>query len=152
MAVRVDQRVPTAAALDAYNHVLLLSQQIMSIAKPKEPKPNNKHIPKRLVNFANKMVDCVIDIGADVIEANEIYVSPSLDRITRAKHYADRIALQYRAVRTTFRLEHIFRMLQYEVELSENTAAYTIRRILEVRRLILKWQASDKRRLNELTS
>lgn len=80
MALRVDQRTPTACSLDAYNKLLLLSNHVMSVAKPKEPKPNNKHVPKRLVNIANKMVDCIIDMGADILEANEIYVGTNLDK------------------------------------------------------------------------
>ena len=150
MALRIDQRTPTACSLDAYNKLLLLSDHVMSVAKPKEPKPNNKHIPKRFVNIANKMVDCIIDMGADILEANEIYVGSNLDKETLKNRYADRIELEETAKRKSFRLEHIFRMLHFDVEFADSTATYMMQLITEERSLLVKWIESEKRAMKEI--
>ena len=150
MALRIDQRTPTACCLDAYNKLLLLSDHVMSVAKPKEPKPNNKHIPKRFVNIANKMVDCIIDMGADILEANEIYVGANLDKETLKNRYADRIELEETAKRKSFRLEHIFRMLHFDVEFADSTATYMMQLITEERSLLVKWIESEKRAMKEI--
>lgn len=150
MALRIDQRTPTACSLDAYNKLLLLSDHVMSVAKPKEPKPNNKHIPKRFVNIANKMVDCIIDMGADILEANEIYVGANLDKETLKNRYADRIELEETAKRKSFRLEHIFRMLHFDVEFADSTATYMMQLITEERSLLVKWIESEKRAMKEI--
>ena len=150
MALRIDQRTPTACSLDAYNKLLLLSDHVMSVAKPKKPKPNNKHIPKRFVNIANKMVDCIIDMGADILEANEIYVGANLDKETLKNRYADRIELEETAKRKSFRLEHIFRMLHFDVEFADSTATYMMQLITEERSLLVKWIESEKRAMKEI--
>ena len=150
MALSIDQRTPTACSLDAYNKLLLLSDHVMSVAKPKEPKPNNKHIPKRFVNIANKMVDCIIDMGADILEANEIYVGANLDKETLKNRYADRIELEETAKRKSFRLEHIFRMLHFDVEFADSTATYMMQLITEERSLLVKWIESEKRAMKEI--
>ena len=150
MALRIDQRTPTACSLDAYNKLLLLSDHVMSVAKPKEPKPNNKHIPERFVNIANKMVDCIIDMGADILEANEIYVGANLDKETLKNRYADRIELEETAKRKSFRLEHIFRMLHFDVEFADSTATYMMQLITEERSLLVKWIESEKRAMKEI--
>ena len=148
MALRIDQRTPTACSLDAYNKLLLLSDHVMSVAKPKEPKPNNKHIPKRFVNIANKMVDCIIDMGADILEANEIYVGANLEKETLKNRYADRIELEETAKRKSFRLEHIFRMLHFDVEFADSTATYMMQLITEERSLLVKWIERAMKEIN----
>ena len=148
MALRVDQRTPTAYSLDTYNKVLALSKHVLSVAKPKEPKPNNKHVPKRFVGIANMMTECVVEIGADILEANEIYVGANVRDEILWERYKARIALEEEAKRKTYRLEHIFRMLYYEIGFADSTATYMIDLIGEVRAALSKWTESDKRAMS----
>lgn len=150
MSQRVDERNPTRVELEAYNKILKLSEHVLSVAKPKEPKPNNKHTPKRYVSVANLMMECVIDMGADILEANEIYVGSNLDVEDLKQNYIDRIKLEEHAKLLSYRLEHIFRMLHYVVEYAESTSSYMMELLIESRNVLTKWIASEKRKLKAL--
>ena len=145
MAVRVDQRRPTRPELDAYNKAIKLTSHVMSVAKPKEEKPNNKHIPKRYVKLGEKMIDITVDIGADVLEANKgYYVGSNLDAKTLIDHYEKRITLEERALKLTFRLEHIYRVLNDNVHFAESTNKYMMDLIDEQRAILTKWIRAEK--------
>lgn len=70
MSVRLDQRKPTRPELEAYNKVKKLTAHVLSVAKPKEENVNNKHVPKRFVNIGKMMTEIVVEMGADILEAN----------------------------------------------------------------------------------
>ena len=147
MSKRVDEREPTRVNLECYNKLLKLSSHTLSVCKPKEKNTNNKHIPKRLVSVGHMLIDLVIDIGADIMEANDIFVGNNVDENVRNKNLRRRIELQEKAISKTYRMEHIINMLEYEFEFADSTLTYWVELLLETRNLTIKWKDSDRKKL-----
>ena len=143
MSQRTDERTPKRVELETYDKILKLSAHVMSVCKPKENKPNNKHIPKRNASVGKMLLDCCVEMGCDVLEANTIYVGANLNRAERIQNYLDRIELQTHARRLTFRMEHIFRMLFQDNPFAESTTKYMLELICEVRGLLTAWRDAD---------
>ena len=150
MAQRVDQRDPTRVELDAYNKVLKLSDHVLSVCKPRETKPNNHHIPKRNLVLGRTMMEIVVEMGADILDANLIYVGGNLPKDDRLRNYRERIRLQDHAKRLTYRAEHIFRILHFNTPFAESTVKYMMDLICETRDLITAWRESDLRASKQL--
>lgn len=146
MSKRVGEREPTRDNLECYNKILKLSSHTLSVCKPKDKNVNNKHIPKRLVTVGHMLIDLVIDIGADVMEANDIFVGATIDDKKLNKNLERRIELQEEAISKTYRMEHVINMLEYEFEFADSTLTYWIELLYETRSLIIKWKDSDKRK------
>lgn len=152
MAQRVDQRDPTRTELEAYNKALKLSDHVMSVCKPKDKNPNACHIPKRNVGIGRILMEAAVELGADILEANELYVGANIGIEQRKKNYADRIALQEHAKRLTFRMEHIFRILYFDKPFAESTTKYMMDLICETRALLTAWKESDSKALKSITT
>ena len=135
MSRRVDQRYPKDIDLDAYDNILELTRHLLSVCKPKENKDNsNKHIPKRYVHIAKTIENLVLDIGADIIEANcEYDVRKNVEVNQRARNYESRINLWAHARSLTFRLEHVIRVMHYTHQFADSTLTYTMRFLVAVR-------------------
>ena len=127
MSQRTDEREKTEVSLDCYNKFLKLSEHTLSVCKPKDKNVNTKHIAKRQVTLGHKLEDLVVDIGADILEANEIYVNANLNAEQRKKNYADRIVLQEHAKRLTYRMENIIRILHFDRPFADSTISYAIK-------------------------
>ena len=151
MAIRKDQRQPTSVQLDAYNKALKLSDHVMSVCKPRDEKPNNRHIARHHAAVAHLMETACIEMGADILEANFIYVGANLDNETRAANYRERMRLQDSAKRQTFRIEHIFRMLNEVRPFADSTVDYMMGLIVETRDLLTRWRESDAAALKNLS-
>lgn len=147
---RTDQRSPTRVELDCYNKVLKLSDHIMSVSKPKDKNVNTKHIPKRNLGLGRQLMEDAVELGADILEANEIYVGTNLDPEQRLQNYKDRIELQDHAKRLTYRIEHIFRILHFDRPFAESTSSYMMDLLCESRKLIIAWRESDMRAAKQL--
>ena len=143
MAQRTDERDPTRVELDCYNKVLKLCDHCMSVCKPKDNNPNNKHIPKKNVSLARQLMDAVVEMGADILEANEIYVGKNLGKEHQLQNYSERIVLQEHARRLTYRVEHIFRILYFDRPFAESTTKYMMDLLCEARQMIVNWKESD---------
>ena len=150
MAQRVDERDPTRVELDAYNKVLKLNDFILSVCKPKDKNVNNHHIPKRNVGLGRQLMDAVVECGADILEANEIYVGKNLSPEQRLKNYEDRIELEEHARRLTYRMEHILRVLHFDKPFAESTIKMSMDLLCETRAIIIKWKESDVKMSNQL--
>ena len=143
MSQRVDERKPTKLNLDAYNKFLKLSDHVLSVCKPKDKNVNDKHIPKRNASIGKMMMDAVVEIGCDILEANEIYVGGNLDIESRIENYKERIKLQEHAKRMTYRVENIFRILHFDKPFAESTSKYMMDLICETRQLLTNWRESE---------
>lgn len=153
MAVRLDQRKDTRPELDAYNKAIKLTSHVLSVAKPKETNPNNKHIPKRFVNVGKTLTDIAIEIGSDILEANKgYYVGTNLDSQTLHEHYLRRIELEEHALKLTFRLEHIYCVLNDNCNFAESTNKYMMDLIDDERAVLTKWIRSEKTKAKSLIS
>ena len=150
MSQRVDERTPKRVELDVYDKILKLSSHVLSVCKPRDNKPNDKHIPKRHAATGHMMIECCIEMGADVLEANNIYVGNNIDAEERKYNYQQRIELQQRAKRTTYRIEHIFRILYEEKPFAESTTKYMLDLICEVRQLLIAWREHDTKESKSL--
>ena len=122
----------------------------MSVCKPKEKNVNTHHIPKRNAGIGRMMMETVVEIGADVLEANLIYVGKNLPVEKRRENYERRNALQEHAKSLTFRLEHIFRILHFDREFAESTTHYMMDLINETRALLTAWRDSDLKASKQL--
>ena len=91
-----------------------------------------------------------VDIGADIIEANEVYVGGNIPEDELIENYKDRLKLQYKAKRKTYRIEHISRVLHYQVEFADSTITYLIQLIYEQRQLLIAWYEADKARYRSI--
>ena len=143
MSQRTDQRNPTRVELEAYNKCLKLSEHVMSVCKPKDKNVNTHHIPKRNTGLGRMLMESCVEMGADILEANMIYVGNNLDAETRLRNYSERIALQDHAKRLSFRMEHIFRILHFDRPFAESTSSYMMDLLVETRDLITAWRESD---------
>lgn len=150
LSLRVDQRDPTLIELDAYNKLLKLSDHILSVCKPKDKNANAHHIPKRHAGIGRMMVEEVVAIGADILEANEIYVGNNLDADSHISHLRKRIELQDDAIWRTYRIEHIFRVLHFDYGFAESTAKYMMDMLCETRGLLVKWKDSTSKMSKQL--
>lgn len=151
MSQRVDERNPTAINLEVYTKALKLSEFTFSVCKPKDKNVNNKHLPKRHMTIANTLKDLVIRIGADILEANEIYVGANVGSDDRANNYKRRIALEEDAKSCTYRMEHIIRILHNEHPFANNTLTYWASLLCETRALLIKWKDSESAMLRSLS-
>ena len=97
------------------------------------------------------MVDLCIEIGADILEANDVYVGKNIDLKTRVENLRDRIKLQDHAKRQTYRLEHIFNVLHYDRPFAESTSGYMMDLLMETRALLAAWRESDMKLVRQLT-
>ena len=145
MAQRVDERTPTRTELEAYNTCLKLNDHVLSVCKPKDKNVNNHHIPKRNLGLARQLMDNCVELGADILEANEIYVGANMHTEQRLANYAERIRIQDHARRLTYRMEHIFRVLHFDKPFAESTTKYMMDLLCETRALIIAWKDSDIR-------
>ena len=150
MAQRLDEREPTLTDLDVYNKLLKLSDHTISVCKPKDKNVNNKHIPKRFTNIGNMLIEYVVTIGADIIEANELFVGENLNREARIANYRRRVWLQEDAKSLTFRMEHLIRTLHTHSPFADSTITYWMALLTETRSLLTKWRDRDLRNLNRL--
>lgn len=148
---RTDQRSPTRVELDVYNKVLKLSDHVLSVSKPKDKNVNTKHIPKRNAGLGRQLMEACVELGADILEANEIYVGGNLNIEQRIENYKERIKLQDHAKRLTYRLEHIFMILHTDRPFAESTSGYMMNLICETRALIIAWRESDTKAVKQLT-
>ena len=144
MAQRVDERTPTALNLDAYNKALKLSEFTFSVCKPKDKNVNNKHIPKRHMTIGNELKELAVEIGADILEANEIYVGSNISEEDRKINYKRRIELEEHARSCTYRMEHIMRILHFEHPFADSTITFWISLLCETRHLLTKWKDKEK--------
>lgn len=150
MAQRKDQRNPTAANLECYDRALELSAFTMRMCKPKEKNQNGRHVIKRQLPVANKLMETILEIGSDILEANQYYVGANSSAETLAKHYRERIRLQETALSMTFRAEHIFATLDEDRPFEDSTLSCFMGLLTETRRLIVAWHSSDVRRCSEI--
>lgn len=147
---RADERAPSLANLEVYQKNLQLCEHACSVCKPRDKKPNNHHIPKRFVRLGDELMSLCVDIGADIIEANEVYVGRNIPEDELIENYKDRLKLQYKAKRKTYRIEHISRVLHYQVEFADSTITYLIQLIYEQRQLLIAWYEADKARYRSI--
>ena len=150
MAKRVDEREPTQTSLEVYDNCLKLSDHILSVCKPKEKNINNKHIPKRNLGLGRMLTELVVDLGADIIEANTTYVGVNLNVEDRKKNYRKRIGLQEHAKSTTYRMEHIIRVLHFNAPFADSTITYMMQLLVETRQLLIGWKEKDMREAKSL--
>lgn len=150
MPQRTDQRDPTRVELETYNKALKLSDHVMSVCKPKDKNVNTHHIPKRNIGLGRMMMETAVELGADILEANMIYVGKNLSTDKRIENYHERIRLQEHAKRLTFRLEHIFCILHFDREFAESTNHYMMDLICETRNLLTAWRESDLKASKQL--
>lgn len=144
MAQRVDERDPTKVELDCYNKILKLNDHVMSVCKPKDKNVNNHHIPKKNIGIGKMLMEACVECGADILEANEnFYVGKNLDKKSRLDNYEERIKLQKHAIRLTYRMEHIIRVLHFNQPFAESTIKYLMDLLCEARVLLINWRDSD---------
>lgn len=143
MSMRVDQRSPTLVELEVYNKCLKLTDHTLSVCKVKENKTNNKHIVKRQLRMGQMLVELVVQIGADIIEANNKYVGGNLNNEDRQRHYKERLLLQEHAKSLTYRMEHIIRVLHFNRPFADSTITYWITLLVDTRNLLIKWKEKD---------
>lgn len=150
MAQRVDQRVPTSVNLDCYNKALKLSDHVMSVCKPKDKNVNTHHIPKKNLGLGRQLMDVVVEMGADILEANEIYVGANIGKEAQLEARKERLKLQDHAKRLTYRAEHIFRILHFDRSFADSTSGYMMDLLMETRAMITKWRESELREMKKL--
>lgn len=152
MAQRVDERDPTRVELDCYNKILKLNDHVMSVCKPKEKNVNNHHIPKRNAGIGKQLMEACVECGADILEANEnFYVGKNFDIESRLENYEERIKLQKHAIRLTYRMEHIVRVLHFNKPFAESTIKYLMDLLCEARTMLVAWRDSEIKMTKQLT-
>lgn len=150
MSLRVDERKPKQIYLEAYDKALKLTDHVMSVCKPKDKNINTKHIPKRNAGLGRQLMEAAIELGADILEANNIYVGSNQDTEVRIRNYEDRIRLEENAKRLTYRMEHIFRVLHFDRPFAESTSHYMMDLLCETRDLLIGWKESEIRAVKAL--
>lgn len=150
MSQRVDERTPTKTELLVYDKALKLSDHVMSLCKPKDKNVNTHHIPKRNAGIGRMLMECAVELGADILEANRFYVAANAGSGTRLQNYIHRIELQDKAIRITYRMEHIFRILHFDREFAESTSKYFMDLLCETRELLVRWRDSDEKMMKTL--
>ena len=150
MAQRADQRDPTRVDLDCYNKALKLSGHVMSVCKPKDKNVNTHHIPKKNLGLGRQLMDTVVELGADILEANEIYVGANLGKEEQLEARKERVRLQEHAKRLTYRAEHIFRILHFDRPFADSTSGYMMDLLMETRSMITRWRESELKEVKKL--
>lgn len=150
LSQRVDQRQETLVSLATYQKLLKLSQHTYNVCKVKENKSNRKHIIKRQLKTGQQLIDIVNEIGAYILEANNIYVGSNLDKEYLAYNYKRRIKLEDNAKSLTFRMEHLIRVLHFNRPFADSTITYWVKLLVETRQLLTKWRDSEVKKLNEI--
>lgn len=150
MSQRVDERKPTAVELDVYNKCLKLTDHTLSVCKVKDERTNTKHILKRQLKLGQELIDIVIDIGADILQANNIYVGGTLNLEDRIENYKYRIKIQNHAKSLTYRMEHIIRVLHFNRPFADSTITYWFSLLYETRNLLIGWKEKDTNNYREL--
>lgn len=151
MSQRVEQRTPTSAELDAYSLCLALTEFTFGVCKPRDKNgENHKHIPKRFGSIARQIEYLVVQMGALILEANEIYVRDNLNKEDRIKHYKQRIDLQNKAVSISYQLEHYMQVMNRAIEFADSTISHWCESMWTTRRTLLAWKAKDMSMLREL--
>lgn len=150
LSQRVDQRQETLVSLATYQKLLKLSQHTYNVCKVKENKSNRKHIIKRQLKTGQQLIDIVNEIGAYILEANNIYVGSNLDKEYLAYNYKRRIKLEDNAKSLTFRMEHLIRVLNFNRPFADSTITYWVKLLVETRQLLSKWRDSEVKKLNEI--
>lgn len=152
MSQRTDQRVKTKEELDVYTKCLKLTSYTMERCKPQNKKDkdgnikeNRHNIPARYAEIGKLMQQIVFEMGADILEANEIYVNANLNREDRLKNYKSRVELQNHAIRLTYRLEHMIRVMNDHRPFANNTLTYWVGLLVDVRELVIAWKDRDIR-------
>lgn len=143
MSLRKDERKPTSPELEAYSKCIKLTNHTLSVCKVKENKTNRHHLLKRQLRLGNRLVDYVIEMGAYILEANNIYVGANLNLEERIANYKKRIDLQNKAKLLTYRMEHTIRVLHTERPFADSTITYWMSLLIEDRNLIIKWKEKD---------
>ena len=146
MSQRVDQRAETKIELLCYDKALKLSDFTLSVCKPKDKNVNTKHIAKRQKPIGDMLIETVVELGADILEANQIYVGDNLPDGDLLRHIEQRIALQEHARCMTFRMEHMMRVLHFDRPFADSTITYWTQLLVETRDSVCRWRASDVRR------
>lgn len=146
MSQRVDQRAETKIELLCYDKALKLSDFTLSVCKPKDKNVNTKHIAKRQRPIGDLLIEAVVELGADILDANQIYVGDNLPAEDVLRHLTQRIALQEHARRMTFRMEHMMRVLHFDRPFADSTITYWTQLLVETRDSVCRWRASDVRR------
>lgn len=153
MSQRVEQRVPTAYELDAYSKCLLLTEFTFGVCKARDKGgENHKHIPKRFGSLARQMESLVTAMGANILEANEIYIRENLEKSDRIRNYIRRLELQRHAISLSYQLEHYMRVLHAAINFAESTISHWMELMWETRRLLIAWRDKDARNLRSLQS
>lgn len=150
MSQRLDERCPTSIDLDCYNKLLALSDHTFSVCKPKDKNMNNHHVPKRLINIANRLIDTVVDIGALLLQALATPIDNNIVIEQRIRNYQDRLNMQMNAYTMTFQFEHIIRMLNSENPFADSTFTHWLKLLVETRDSIEEWYKGDYRSFKKL--
>lgn len=150
MAQRTDQRKPTRIDLECYQKCIKLTNHTLSVCKVKEKQTNNKHIVKRQLKLGQMLIDSVVEMGANIIQANEMFVGANLNINERIVNFQTRLRLQHEAISLSYRMEHIIRVLNDDRPFADSTLTYWVMLLVETRNLLVEWKDSDKSRLSEL--
>lgn len=150
MAQRTDQRKSTRIDLECYQKCIKLTNHTLSVCKVKEKQTNSKHIVKRQLKLGQMLIDSVVEMGANIIQANEMFVGANLNINERIVNFQTRLRLQHEAISLSYRMEHIIRVLNDDRPFADSTLTYWVMLLVETRNLLVKWKDSDKSRLSEL--
>ena len=144
MSLRVDQRADTLPELEVYSKCIKLTSHTMSVCKIKENgSTNNKHLVKRQIKVGEMLVNIVIQIGTNILEANNKYVKENLNLKDRLQNYEKRLELQEEAKSLTYKVEHIIRVLHFDRPFADSTLTYWMELLTETRNLLVKWKQND---------
>ena len=151
MSQRVDERFPTLSKLKVYDKCLKLTDHTLNVCKIKDNGNNTKkHLVKRQSKIGQYLIEIVIQVGADILEANNKYVEKNLNKDDQIRNYKKRLELEEHAKSLTYRMEHIIRVLHFNRPFDESTIGYWIELLMETRELLIKWKESDYSSLKEL--
>lgn len=150
MAQRENQRAPTRLELDAYNKILALAKYSMEVCKPKQKKDkqgnfhdSKHHIPMRYSKIGDYINTTIMEFGAEILEANELYVGGNLNAEDRKQNIDRRIRLQTNAIAKTYKTEHCIRVLHEHRPFADSTITYWIYLLVTARDSMKKWKDSD---------
>ena len=151
MSQRVDQRTPTSPELQTYSLCLELTEFTFSVCKARDKNgDNHKHIPKRFGSIARQIESLVVQMGALILEANEVYVRDNLNEEDRLKNYKKRIMLQDRAISLSYQLEHYMRVMHRTIEFADSTISHWCETMWTTRRTMVAWKNKDTAMLRDL--
>lgn len=150
MSQRTDRRAQTKANLAVYTKATKLAEHIMSICKPKDKNVNNHHIPKKNVVIGKLLMEAAVELGADILEANDVYVGTNLEASARIDGYRERERLQKHGKRMLSRAEFILDVLHHDRPFAESTLSYAVDLLCETRELLNAWREADKKTARSL--